>query len=155
MTARKPVVRQYSTGDWPEIMDIEDNSHQYPWLEFKFRRTAMRRGVSMLVAELECEVVGFIVFERLNDRIVLLNMAVHGKYRRNGIGRDLMERCKKRTDMKVNRVVAEVWERSVAAQLFLKNEGFVRIDTLKNVYEDAPDDDCYLFQWKRGGLDAN
>lgn len=149
MTTKAVKTRYLGPNDWPEVMDIEEQSFRHPWTPFAFRKMDRRRSVVSLVAECDCEVVGYIVFEVMVRHTVLHNLAVHPKYRRNGVATELMRKAKGAFSGHANRFVADVSEYSDAAHFFLKREGFVCTEVLRDCYE-GTDEAGYHFEWVRG-----
>lgn len=144
-------LRFLSPSDWPEVMDIERSSFEYPWREFDFRKTCRDDSVTCLVAEADCEVVGYAVFDRLERNIVLLNLAVHPKYRGSGVGVTLIDAVKARVRGKVARVLADVSEYSDPAHLFLRKMGFVCTEIIADYFDETDGNtpqDAYRFVWE-------
>lgn len=149
MTIKACKLRFISPSDWVEVMDIENLSFDEPWLEMDFRRDVRRTNVTCLVAEVDCEVVGYVVFERLERNIILLNMAVHPKYRRSRVGSTLIESIKNRVHSRLKRVIADVSEYNDAGHEFLKSQGFICTEILPDYFENADEPQAaYRFVWE-------
>jgi ribosomal protein S18 acetylase RimI-like enzyme len=149
MTMKACKLRFLSPSDWPEVMDIENLSFAEPWIEIDFRRDVRRANVTCLVAEADCEVVGFAVFERLERNIIVLNMAVHPKYRRSRVGASLIDSIKNRVHSKLKRIIADVSEYNDAGHEFLKSQRFLCTEILPDYFEDAVEPQAaYRFVWE-------
>lgn len=130
-------------------MDIERHSFEWPWGEDDFRHTTNSQTVTCLVAEHDCEVVGYVVFERMESAIFVSNLAVHAKYRHSGFGTQLMDAVKDRVRNRIKRVIADVSEYSDPSQLFLRSQGFICTEILYDYFdEDIPPQDAYRFVWE-------
>lgn len=140
-------IRAIAASDWPEVLDIETRSHEYPWGRDAFLKFSRKVKNTVLVFEQDCEVIGYLGYEKLTRRFQIHNLAVHPKYRRCQTATRLMEFCKARAEReKIKTLDVEVRERNVPMQLFLQSQGFLYVDTLGE-YE-GEDEDCYQFQWK-------
>ena len=150
MTMKTCKLRYLRSSDWPEVMDIENQVFKYPWLREEFWELSKRPGVTCLVAESEFDVAGYAVYERMERNLVLMNLAVHPKYQRSGVGSTLVESLKSRMRGSVKRIVAEVSEYNDAGHLFLKKMGFRCTEIIKDCYEEDefPAQDAYQFVWE-------
>ena len=154
MTMKTLKLRFIGPSDWPEVMDIEKASFDYPWLEIEFRNFVREEGTTCLVGEMDCEVVGYVVYSRMAGGIFLNNIAVHQKYRRNGVGRDLLSAVKGRVHGRWNYLFTDVSEYSLDAQLFLRSQGFSWTETITEYFDDfAPHEAAYRMVWYPGGDD--
>lgn len=101
-----------------------------------------------MVVEHNEVVVGFMVYELHKNRIHLLSFAVLQYLRRNGIGTAMVKMlASKVTCQHRNRIVLEVRETNLAAQLFFREVGFRATGILKSFYEDTPED-AFLMQYR-------
>jgi ribosomal-protein-alanine N-acetyltransferase len=74
-----------------------------------------------MVAELDEEVVGFMVYELHKQRLQVVNLAVHPKFRRMGIGRQMIEKLVgKLCYQRRNRIEIGVADYHLGAHLFFK-----------------------------------
>jgi ribosomal-protein-alanine N-acetyltransferase len=81
------------------------------------------------------------------SRLHVLNFAVHRDFRRHGIGGAMLQKLvSKLSQQRRSRVLLEVRETNLAAQLFFRNCGFRAISVLREFYEDTPED-AYLMQY--------
>jgi ribosomal-protein-alanine N-acetyltransferase len=100
-----------------------------------------------MVAEAGDAVVGFMVYELHRSRLHVLNFAVARSHRRLGIGTRMMERLiGKLTPDRRSRLVLEVRETNLPAQLFFRSLGFRAISVLKDFYQDTTED-AYLMHY--------
>ena len=140
-------IRWMIRRDMPEVLDIENQSFEFPWTEEDFIRCLRQRNCIGMVAELEERVVGFMIYELHKTRLHVLNFAVHRNLRRHGIGNAMLQKLvSKLSHQRRNRILLEVRETNLAAQLFFRNCGFRAISVLRDFYEDTPED-AYLMQY--------
>ncbi len=149
-TAIEPYVRWMIRRDMPSVLEVENNSFDHPWTEQEFIRNQQRRECIGMVAE-RCEhVVGYMMYQLHRQRLHLLSFAVHPDHRRLGIGRAMMERLiAKLSYQRRNRIVVEVRETNLAAQLFFRELGFRAVDILRDYYtSDTGKEDAYLMIYR-------
>lgn len=152
MTIKATKVRWMMPKDWPEVMDIEEEAFGRPWLRIDFERTAQKRSSTILVAECDCEVVGYLAYERLARLVVLQRLAVHCKYRRTGAGSTLVKRLKQRLTGDIKKIICDVNEYWVPAQMMLSREGFVCTESIDDYYGDDRDKaSFYRFEYTEDG----
>jgi ribosomal-protein-alanine N-acetyltransferase len=135
--------------DMPAVLDIERRAFcEMAWPEEDFIRCLRQRNCIGMVAELGERVVGYELHELHKDRIHLINLAVHPDFCQQGIGRQLVQKLvDKLNNSNRRRVVAEVRERNLPAQLFFRAIGFRAVNTLRNFYAAAGiDEDAYQFR---------
>ena len=129
-----------------EVLPIERSSYEYPWGSREFG-LAIKSNWGM-VAEVDGAVVGYLIWERHESRMQLLNLAVAFEHRRRGIGRALVERLATLAfGASVPRMAIEVRESQDGAHLFLKAAGFVALNVLRGYYRDSTED-AYVFSRK-------
>ncbi len=147
MTRTYTHLRWLIRRDMPSVLEIENNSFEFPWSHLEFVRFLRTPGNIGMVAEIDDEVVGYMVYELRRREIELLSFAVHPKYRQNGIGRTLIERLIYKLDFAHReRIIAEVREKNLQAQLFLRGMGFLCTQVLRDHYEDSTED-AYLMEY--------
>ncbi len=137
------VIREYSTKDFKDIMEIEREafSPRNPVYDIYIYVTY---GSDLLVADIGGKVVGYVAImdiDRENSKIV--SLAVKKEFRRRGIGTKLLstaiERCKERNKKKI---LLEVRVSNYIAQKLYKKMGFRIVDVIPNYYQDG--EDAYL-----------
>jgi len=141
-------IRWMIRRDMPSVLAIEESSFEFPWSEEEFIRCLRQRNCIGMVAEREDEVVGFMIYELHKNRLHLLNFAVHPSSRRENVGSDMIEKLSSKLSVeRRNRIMLEVRETNLEAQLFFKNLGFRAISVLRDYYEDTTED-AYLMQYR-------
>jgi [ribosomal protein S18]-alanine N-acetyltransferase len=141
-------IRWMIRRDMAEVLDIEAESFEFPWLEEDFIRCLRQRNCIGMVAEHEDRVVGFMVYELNKSRLHLINFAVSREFRRYGVGTQMMSKLiGKLSSQRRTRIVLEVRETNLVAQLFFRANGFRAVSVLRSYYEDTPED-AYLMQYR-------
>ena len=140
-------------SDMPAVLGIENQSFEFPWSEEEFIRCLRRQNCIGIVAESPSNaVIGYAIYELHKNRLHLLSMAVAPEHRRTGCGKMMVDLLiRKLSPERRNRIVLEVRETNLAAQVFLRGLGFKAISVLKGFYEDTPED-AYLMQYRCGAM---
>jgi [ribosomal protein S18]-alanine N-acetyltransferase len=141
-------IRWMIRRDMPEVLAIEAESFEFPWFEEDFVRCLRQRNCIGMVAEHEDRVAGFMIYELHKTRIHVLNFAVAGAYRRCGVGSQMIAKlAAKLSAQRRSRIVLEIRETNLDAQLFFRENGFRAVSVLHSYYADTPED-AYLMQYR-------
>jgi ribosomal-protein-alanine N-acetyltransferase len=140
----------------PDVLGIETESFEFPWLEEDFIRCFKQCNCIGVVAERGDRVVGFMIYELNKTRIHVLNFAVAAGERRFGVGtRMVAELIGKLSMQRRSRITLEIRETNLAGLLFFRKQGFYAVSVLWNFYADTPDD-AYLmvYQYRKEAVDS-
>jgi [ribosomal protein S18]-alanine N-acetyltransferase len=141
-------VRWMIRRDMPEVLAIEQECFEFPWYEDDFLRCLRQRNCIGMVAEASERVVGFMVYELHKHRLHILNFAVHPQFRRRGVGSQMAKKLiGKLSHDRRSRIMLEIRETNLPAQLFFRALGFRAVSVLRQFYEDTPED-AYLMQYR-------
>jgi ribosomal-protein-alanine N-acetyltransferase len=141
-------IRWMIRRDMPEVLEIERESFEFPWIDDDFIRCLRQRNCIGMVAEHEGRVVGFMIYELHRSRIHVINFAVGRIFQRLGVGSQMIAKLiAKLSIQRRSRIVLEVRETNLDAQLFFRENGFRAVSVLHNFYEDTPED-AYLMQYR-------
>lgn len=141
-------IRWLIRRDMPEVLDIECESFEFPWSEDDFIRCLRQRNCIGMVADLDDKVAGFMVYELHKTRLHILNFAVASTFRRQGIGQTMIAKlASKLSPQRRSRILLEVRETNLSAQLFFRSLGFRAVSVLRSFYEDTPED-AYQMQYR-------
>ena len=141
-------IRWMIRRDMQAVLDIEADSFEFPWLEEDFIRCLRQRNCIGMVAERDDRVVGFMVYELNKTRLHMLNFAVAPDFHRLGIGSQMIGKLiGKLSAQRRSRIILEVRETNLSAQLFFRENGFRAVSVLRDYYEDTPED-AYLMQYR-------
>ena len=129
-----------------EVLGIEQEAFEFPWTDEDFTRCLRQRNCIGMVAEMSDSIVAFSVYELHRTRLHVLNFAVLRSHRRLGVGAQMMAKLTaKLAPDRRNRIVLEVRETNLAAQLFFRSLGFRAVSVLRDFYQDTAED-AYLMQ---------
>lgn len=141
-------IRWMIRRDMPEVLAVESANFEFPWLEEDFIRCLRQRNCIGMVAEHDDRVVGFMIYELNKTRIQVLNFATSVDFQRRGVGTQMVGKLiGKLSAQRRTRIMLEVRETNLPAQLFFREAGFRAISVLRDYYEDTPED-AYLMQYR-------
>ena len=101
-----------------------------------------------MVAELDHDVVGFMIYELHKSRLHVLNFSVASAMRRRGVGSQMVAKLiSKLSHERRTRILLEVRETNLAAQLFFRALGYRAVSVLREFYEDTPED-AYIMEYQ-------
>ncbi len=141
-------IRWMIRRDMSEVLGIETESFEFPWSEEDFIRCLRQRNCIGMVAEYDDQVAGFMIYELHRNRLHILNFAVAADFGRRGVGRQMIEKLTgKLSSQRRNRILLEVRETNLAAQLFFRDVGFRAVAVLRDFYDDTTED-AYLMQYR-------
>lgn len=141
-------IRWMIRRDMPEVLATETMSFEFPWSEEDFIRCLRQRNCIGMVAEYEERVVGFMIYELHKNRLHILNFAVHSDFLRRRVGEQMVSKLiSKLSHQRRNRIMLEVRETNLAAQLFFRHVGFRAVSVLRDFYDDTVED-AYLMEYR-------
>ena len=134
-------IRWMIRRDMSEVLAIENSSFEFAWSEEDFIRCLRQRNCIGMVAEQEGAVVGFMIYELHRSRLHILNFSVHPAHLRMGIGKQMVDKLSGKLSLqRRTKIMLEVRETNLAAQLFFRNAGFRAVSVLRDYYEDTTED---------------
>jgi ribosomal-protein-alanine N-acetyltransferase len=140
-------IRWMIRRDMAEILCIEEEAFEFPWADADFTRCLRQRNCIGMVAEVGGAVVGFMLYELQRTKVHVLNFAVARSHRRLGIGSGMVAKLiAKLSPQRRNRILLEVRETNLPAQLFFRSLGFRATSVLRDFYQDTTED-AYLMQF--------
>lgn len=149
MSAIRVYVRWLIRRDMPEVIAIEKESFEFPWLEKDFLRCLRQGNCVGIVAEHENHVAGFMIYILNKTWIDIWNFAVASEYRRRGVGWQMVSKLISKLSLQGQTcIMLEVREKNLPAQLFFRACGFRAVSVLRDFYQDTPED-AYQMQYRR------
>lgn len=139
-------IRWMIRRDMAEVLEIEKLCFEYPWDDAAFVSCLRQRNCIGLVAQHKDDVIGYSVYELHKTRLHMLNFAVLPAFHRRGVGRAMMEKLHlKLSAQRRTRILLEVREGNLDAQLFWRAMGYRCVSVLRGYYDDTPED-AYVMQ---------
>ena len=148
-------IRWMIRRDMPGVLAIEQQCFEFPWCDEDFIRCLRQRNCIGMVAEHNERVLGFMIYELHKSRLHILNFAIHEAFRRRDVGTQMAKKLiGKLSHDRRSRILLEIRETNLPAQLFFKSLGFRAVSVLRNYYEDTPED-AYLMQFRQSAANSN
>jgi ribosomal-protein-alanine N-acetyltransferase len=122
-------------------MVIERSSYRFPWSSGFFLQELQVACARSILAEINGQIVGYVLFWLLPGAIDIHNIAVHVNHRRRGIARLLLSRviAEARRHSAV-RVMLEVRRSNLPAQNLYQSIGFLTTGVRRGYYSDDGED---------------
>jgi [ribosomal protein S18]-alanine N-acetyltransferase len=130
-----------TTADIENVIAIERASFQFPWSTRFFLDELQVDCARSILAEVDGRIVGYVLFWFVSEEVDIHNIAVHPDFRRQGIGRLLLEQvvaAARRQDRV--RVTLDVRFSNTSAQSLYRNFGFGPRGLRKAYYSDNGED---------------
>lgn len=129
------------------ICEIEQQSFADPWSRREIAKAMDRSDVTPMIAWHHFRLVGFMFLANVRNRIYIIDLAVEPKWRRHGVGTVMLNHVKNRlTKQRGGVATAEVWERNLEGQLFMRASGFTCVDRVQGKLDNS--DEAYVFEHK-------
>jgi ribosomal-protein-alanine N-acetyltransferase len=132
--------------DVEAVAGLEAQAFSMPWRADTFRTLLERPGAEMHVLEVDGEVVGYAVLWCILDQGELANIAVHPRFRGQGLGGLLLDRILEVACARgVRSLFLEVRLSNDAAAALYQSRGFTEIGRRKDYY-DRPREDARVLE---------
>lgn len=130
------LIRWMVARDMSQVMEIERASFDHPWTASDFHDFLGRRHKIGMVAKVGNRIAGFGTYELNSDHIRLTSIAVDPLIRRQGVGESMISHLKRKLSTRSRTsIIAETRETNIAAQLFLRDQGFFAERILRKFYQ--------------------
>ena len=133
--------------DLQGVYDVEKSSFPIPWSISSLEEEMKNMLATYLVAKIDNKIVGYIGMWFVMDECHITNIAVLEEYRRNGIGKqlvnELLKNCKEHGTTYIQ---LEVRKANIPAQKLYESFGFKIDFNRKNYYKnpDGSHEDAYV-----------
>lgn len=143
------ITRLLRHRDLKQVLAIEEASFDPPWTEEEFRLELRQPHCGGTVAEDRYgNLVGYVIYHTMNDRIRIVNLAVDPTRRREGIASQIIERLKEKLiNQRRSELHAETRESNLEAQLLLKSNGFHAHEIYDEWFDNG--ESAYHFEWEQ------
>jgi ribosomal-protein-alanine N-acetyltransferase len=140
-------IRWMIRRDIPQVVQAEQAIYDFAWTEEDFLRCLRQCNCIGMVAVLDEQVVGYMIYELNRSEIAVLNLAVHPRFRRRGVGGQMVAKLvSKLSPQGRTKIRLEVRESNLDAQLFFRQHGFKAVHVLRDHFEDTGED-AYLMEY--------
>jgi len=140
-------IRWLIRRDMPDVLVIENESYSEPWTEEGFIHELRQRNQIGIVAEVDGQVVGFMLYELRKTSLYLINIAVHPGARRQGVARAMIEKLRsKLSPDQRSLLLADIRESNLLGQLFFRGVGMRAVKVMRKHYDNG--EDAYVFRYR-------
>ena len=147
MKMQKIAITKMTFDDLDGVYEIDKDAFPIPWQKSSFEEDLKNILATYLVAKLNNEIVGYIGMWFVIDECHITNIAVHSKYRRQGIAKKLVNEMIKLCDSHgISYILLEVRANNIPAQKLYESFGFKSDGIRKGYYKnhDGTYDDAIL-----------
>ena len=142
-------IRDMTDDDVAQVAAIDADAFSSPWVEASFRNAVESENMYPIVAQLGDRVVGYSTFSVEGGCAHILNIAVHPKFRRRGVGFRLLKHLFALfDDLDIKEARLEVRESNLPAQLLYRKTGFKTARIRRNFYS-SPTEDAVVMRWTK------
>ena len=142
------IIRKMGKDDLHAVHAIEQASFITPWSFQSLKSDLKNKLAYYCVADKESDIVGYAGMWIVFDESHITNVAVDKNFRRNGIGRAIMEHM---VDVAIDKgataMTLEVRRSNTAAQSLYSQMGFMQYGIRRGYYTDTNEDALIL--WKQ------
>lgn len=138
------MICKMTVEDINAVFKIEADSFSMPWSETSFKESLLREDTLFLVAKEGDEIFGYIGMYFSFDEGEITNVAVSKEWRKQGIGKKLLESIKEAgREQNLSKIFLEVRVSNEGARALYYGSGFKELGIRKNFYE-RPREDAIL-----------
>ncbi len=144
-------------SDLKDVLYIDRNSFRTPWSINAFRREIMSKYDTshFLVARYKRKTIAFIGFTYAANEAHILTFAVHPKFRRRGVGAQLMEyTLDLAKSLGAEKITLDVRVSNLPAQSLYKKFGFKIVSIRRKFYTDTGEDAYVMWIPNLGDLEC-
>ena len=140
------IIRQMTREDIPRIVQIEQECFSLPWSE-NVLSSELKNPLSLwVVATDDGAVIGYVGAQIVPDEADMMNLAVDAQYRRQGIGKALVEHLiASLQERMVRSLTLEVRVSNAPAVSLYEGMGFLTVGRRPNYYQ-KPKEDAWILR---------
>ena len=132
-------IRPATAADIPALASLDQQTNPHPWTANQFQAAHQPPIRTLLIAENDQQIIGYIAWQHIQDEIELHLIATAPSHRQQGIASQLMQQLIATAQQHHARIILEVRASNHIAQALYRKHQFTPIATRKNYYgnEDA------------------
>ena len=132
-------IRPATVTDIPTLASLDHQTNPHPWTAKQFQAAHQPPIRTLLIAEHNQQIIGYIAWQHIQDEIELHLIATAPSHRQQGIASQLMQQLIATAQQHHARIILEVRASNHIAQALYRKHQFTPIATRKNYYgnEDA------------------
>ena len=134
------IIRKGEISDLKSVLNIEKTVYNKPyWTKLMFKRLFNKNSNEIIwITEIKQKIVGFLIEQRCDYEISILNVAIDKSFQNRGIGKNLISYFLRIIPSDSN-VFLEVNKSNYIARKIYSNLNFKNIDIRKSYYNDGGD----------------
>ena len=142
------IIRKGQISDLKSVINIEKDAYDKPyWNELMLKRLFNKDHNAIIwITEIKQKIVGFLIEQRCDNEINILNLAIDKSFQNRGLGQEMVG-CFLKIIPNNSSVFLEVKESNFIARKIYSNLNFKDIDIRKNYYNDGGD--AFIMQYKK------
>lgn len=149
------IVRNMTESDIEAIVSMEKAVFSDAWTAKGIRDTYNQSHAFVMTAEVENKLAGYCIVYFVLDEGEIARIAVDNCFRRQGVGRKLLEQVENTCKEKgIIRLMLDVRESNESARAFYKSLGFKEDGVRRNFYE-MPKENAVLMSKQVNASEAN
>lgn len=138
------VFRKIIDSDIEQIAELENQIFSDAWTVKGIADTKKQSQAFITVAEEDGKIAGYCIIYYVLDEAEIARIATHEKWRRRGVGRQLLDfTCECCKEKEVERLLLDVRESNEGARAFYETYGFV-VDGIRKNFYDMPKEHAVL-----------
>ena len=132
-------IRPATVADIPALASLDQQTNPHPWTANQFQAAHQPPIRTLLIAEHDQQIIGYIAWQHIQEEIELHLIATAPVHRRQGIASQLLQQLIATARQHRARIILEVRASNHIAQALYRKHQFAPIATRKNYYgnEDA------------------
>jgi len=138
-------IRNLKESDLVQVAEIAKLSFAIPWSLKSFEEEFLNSKSILKVAEVNQEIVGYVVFRKIINEAELLSVAVKPAFRRRGIAKALIEEAMEEIKKYSDTCFLEVRASNTEAINLYEKLGFINVGIRKNYYI-LPEEDAIIMR---------
>tara|TARA_B100000579_G_C22631766_1_gene756977 strand:- start:88 stop:519 length:432 start_codon:yes stop_codon:yes gene_type:complete len=142
------IIRKGKLSDLKSVLNIEKKVYKKSYWNESMLKRLFNRGSNEIIwiTVIKQKIVGFLIEQRCNNEINLLNLAIDQSYQNRGIGKKLVYYFLRNIPNNSS-VFLEVKKSNFIARKIYSNLNFKYIDVRKNYYNDGSD--AFIMHYKK------
>ena len=142
------IIRKGKLSDLKSVLNIEKKVYKKSYWNESMLKRLFNRGSNEIIwiTVIKQKIVGFLIEQRCNNEINLLNLAIDQSYQNRGIGKKLVYYFLRIIPYNSS-VFLEVKKSNFIARKIYSNLNFKYIDVRKNYYNDGSD--AFIMHYKK------
>lgn len=135
-------IRWMIRKDLKYILEIENNSFEFPWTEQDFiTQLRQRNSVGMIIENDDCTILGYMIYDLHKTKLDIINFAVSHNHRRQDLGSMMIDKLKSKLFLGFRtELTVQIRESNISGLMFFHSHDFRATSIEKSPYKECSDD---------------